>query len=166
MALKFSKPVSPWDFIDQNTILYVLINNSRSAWPNEILMPFLSFSRQFAPEYLHYFSKQGWSFWGSNSTQNTLNFGLGCSSPFKVPTDILIIFFFFCFISYLTWVFKVSSPVLPWSPGLQCTTQFDCRDGFSLLISHTFQASHKQWEVAILVKSVPPHQLHSECGNG
>ena len=27
--------------------------------------------------------------------------------------------------------------------------QFDCRDGFSLLIM--FRASHKQWEVAILI---------------
>ena len=29
---------------DQNIILHVLINNSRTAWPTEISMPFLSFS--------------------------------------------------------------------------------------------------------------------------
>ena len=47
----------------------------------------------------------------------------------------LAFFFFFFLISYFTWVFiQVLSPVLPWSPGPECTEQFDCRDGFSLLI--------------------------------
>ena len=46
MALKFSRPTSLW-VIDQNNILHVLmkmINNSKTAWPTEILMPFVSFS--------------------------------------------------------------------------------------------------------------------------
>ena len=30
--------------IDQNSILHILINNSRTAWPTEISMPYLSFS--------------------------------------------------------------------------------------------------------------------------
>ena len=64
---------------------------------------------------------------------------------------ITVVFFFFSFfISYFTWVFiQVLSPVLPWSPGPECTEQFDGRGGFSLLIM--FRASHKQWEVAILI---------------
>ena len=44
---------------------------------------------------------------------------------------------------------QMLSSVLPWSPGLECTKQFDCRDGFSLLILS--RASHKQWGVAILI---------------
>ena len=43
--------------------------------------------------------------------------------------------YLFLLISYFTWVsIQVLSPVLPWSPGPECTKQFDCRDGFSLLI--------------------------------
>ena len=63
---------------------------------------------------------------------------------------IFFFFFFFFLISYFTWVFiQVLSPVLPWSPGPECTEQFDCRDGFSLLIM--FRAAHKQWKVAFLI---------------
>ena len=39
----FGRLCSSW-VIDQNNILNVLINNSRSAWPTKIAMPFLSFS--------------------------------------------------------------------------------------------------------------------------
>ena len=53
----------------------------------------------------------------------------------NIKTKNSVNFFFFFFISYFTWVFiQVLSPVLPWSPGPECTEQFDCRDGFSLLI--------------------------------
>ena len=49
--------------------------------------------------------------------------------------DNFFFFFFFFLISHFTWVFiQVLSPVLPWSPGPECTEQFDCTDGFSLLI--------------------------------
>ena len=44
---------------------------------------------------------------------------------------------------------QVLSPVLPWSPGPECTEQFDWRDGF--FIAHMFWAAHKQWKVAILI---------------
>ena len=52
---------------------------------------------------------------------------------FFLPCFVL---FFFFLISYFTWVFiiQVLSPVLPRSPGPECTKQFDCRDGFSLLV--------------------------------
>ena len=40
---KFSNPSCLW-VIDQNIILYVLIDNARTAWVTQILRPFLSFS--------------------------------------------------------------------------------------------------------------------------
>ena len=42
------------------------------------------------------------------------------------------VLFFFFFLNFL--IVQVLSPVLPWSPGPECTKRFDCRDGFSLLI--------------------------------
>ena len=47
--IDFSRPSGSW-VIDQNmynNILHVLINNSRTLWSSEILMPFLSFSDNF-----------------------------------------------------------------------------------------------------------------------
>ena len=56
----------------------------------------------------------------------------------------MIIFFL---ISYFTWVFiQVLSPVLPRSPGPECTEQFEW-----VFIAHMLRAAHKQWEVAILI---------------
>ena len=42
MALNFGSP-SGYLVIDQNNILNVLINNSKTVWPTRILMLFLSF---------------------------------------------------------------------------------------------------------------------------
>ena len=57
--------------------------------------------------------------------------------------DLYFFFFFFFLISYFTWVFiQVLSPVLPWSPGPECTEQCDCRDGFSLLICSELHISN------------------------
>ena len=63
----------------------------------------------------------------------------GRSLNVQIPNRHKIIYtygwHYFFFISYLTWVFiQMLSSVLPWSPGPECTEQFDCRDGFSLLI--------------------------------
>ena len=41
--------------IDQNVQNIVLLNNSRTALPTKVLMPFLSFSNKFASECLNYF---------------------------------------------------------------------------------------------------------------
>ena len=71
-------------------------------------------------------------------------------SQFITCTILLLFLNFYFLISYFTWLFiHVLSPVLPRSPGLECTEQFDCRDRFSF--AHMFQAAHKQWEVAILI---------------
>ena len=66
MALKFSRPTKSW-VIDQNNILHVLmnmINNSKTAWPTEILMLFVSFSHNLLQDeyiYIYYhLSKQYW----------------------------------------------------------------------------------------------------------
>ena len=46
----------------------------------------------------------------------------------------LFCFFFFWFLILPGCSFKCYHLFLPWSPGPECTEQFDCRDGFSLLI--------------------------------
>ena len=38
--------------IDQNNILHILINNSRTAAPTKILMPFLSSSDNLFPDHI------------------------------------------------------------------------------------------------------------------
>ena len=43
--------------IDQNNILHVLINNSRTAWPTEVLMPFLSSSENLLQDAYIIFQK-------------------------------------------------------------------------------------------------------------
>ena len=58
----------------------VLINNSEYAWPTvtQIVMPFWV-SQTICFRMLTLFSRKCWLFW-YDSAQNTLNFGLGCSS--------------------------------------------------------------------------------------
>ena len=57
----------------------VLINNSSTAWPNKMLMPFLHFSDNLLQDAYIIFQKGVDSF--SDSVENKLNFGLGFSSP-------------------------------------------------------------------------------------
>ena len=73
--------------IDQNNILHVLINNLRTATPSEILTPILSLSDNLLGMPIPLFKKKS-EFW--DSTQNTLNFGLGCSFPWIIFCFILL----------------------------------------------------------------------------
>ena len=45
--------------LDQNNVLYVLINNSRTEWPSDILMPSFEFLNQFASGSI-FFSPKKW----------------------------------------------------------------------------------------------------------
>ena len=71
----FNKPKGTW-VIDQNNILHVLINNSRTAWHTKISMPFVSFSdKLLLGNQIIFPKKSADNVW--DSAQNVLNFGLG-----------------------------------------------------------------------------------------
>ena len=73
-----SRPTGSW-VIDQNAQNIVLMNNSRTARPTNIWMPFLSLW-QFASWWLYNFSNNGDNF----ETQNMLNFCLRSSSSLSL----------------------------------------------------------------------------------
>ena len=49
----------------------------------------------------------------------------------------------FFFISLFTWVFFRCNHLFWWSPGPECTEQFDCRDEFSLLVCSKCHISNR-----------------------
>ena len=71
-----------------------------------------------------------------------------CTSIWDLKYTFFL-FFFFWFLLLPGCSFKGYHLVLSWSPGPECTEQFWLKGW--VFIADMFQASHKQWEVAILI---------------
>ena len=92
MSRTMTKRPDSFLVIDWNNILHVLIDILRTAWPAEIVMPsWVSQTICFRMPVLFKKKKKLIIFW--DSTQNMLNFGLGCPSPltlFEIYTPSVV----------------------------------------------------------------------------